>query len=68
MISHIGWYMHGTILRTWNQLAVGFLWKVLKYFANVLNFFEFTHMKEIVAAWLVYVEERGFNESFNHVS
>ena len=32
------------------------------------NFFEFTHMKEIVAAWLVYVEERGFNESFNHVS
>ena len=48
------------------QFAVGLLLKILKYFEIMLNIFEFFHVKEIVASWLVYVNQ--LHESSNHVS
>ena len=59
-------FQHGTIIRTGirkpllmyaTQLAHGLLLKILKYFEVVLNFFEISHVKEIVESWLVYVNE-----------
>ena len=39
------------------QLAGGLLLKMLKYFEVMLNIFEFSHVKEIVKFWLVYVNK-----------
>ena len=37
------------------QLASSLFLKMLKYFEVMLNIFEFSHVKEIVESWLVYV-------------
>ena len=60
---------HGTIIRTGiackknpllicaTQLVGGLLLKMLKYFKVMLNFFEFSRVKEIVQSWLVYAKK-----------
>ena len=39
------------------QLAGGLLLEMLKYFEVMLNISEFSHLKDIVKSWLLYVNK-----------
>ena len=69
LVKRVGLTYHGTIIRTgmtckkirWyvraTQLADGLLLKMLKYFEVIWKIFEFSHVKETLKFWLVYVNK-----------
>ena len=51
------WHVRKSLVICATKLAGGLLLKMLKYFKVMLNIFEFSHVKEIVESWLVYLNK-----------